>query len=342
MLGEIWREAIERLLPVIARKNSQEMRIELITGGVIDFWSLENIDSSRGRKYKRVVVDEAAMIAKLGEAWQNVIRPTLTDLLGDALFLSTPKGFNFFKVIYDFGMDTALPDWQSWQLPTVTNPYILPSEIESARLELPERVYRQEYLAEFLADGSFFVNVDNCATVDSEEAPIPGHIYIIGVDWARASGGDYTVYSIIDATARRQVSLSRLNGMDYDSQKNLLRRLHFEYNRADIIAEYNAMGGPLVEALQLEDLPVVGFTTTAATKHNIISGLHLGLERGELAILNDPHQLNELKSYEVRQRAGLPSYTAPEGQHDDTVIGLALAWYGVEYLPAELSVGRIS
>lgn len=327
MLSEIWRQAIEILTPVTKRTSSQEMRIELITGGVLDFWSLDNPDSARGRKYKRVVIDEAAMVIRLQEAWQNVIRPTLTDMRGDGLFLSTPKGFNFFKTLFDYGNDPQTNDWQSWQLPTLTNPHLPADEIEAARLELPERVFRQEYLAEFITDGSFFVGIDAAAVAQEQLVGIPQHTYVIGADWARSSGGDYTVFSVIDATTKEQVAIERYNGMDYITQQNRLKALSHRFNDAHIQAEYNSMGGPLVEQLQRDGLRVTGFTTTAATKHEIITNLHLGLERGDLMILNYPPQIAELKAYEARQRAGLPSYSAPDGGHDDTVIALALAWY---------------
>ncbi len=68
MLAEVWRETRNILNPVIKRTAVQEHRLELITGGVVDMWSLDAADSSRGRKYKRVIVDEAAMVANFQEA----------------------------------------------------------------------------------------------------------------------------------------------------------------------------------------------------------------------------------------------------------------------------------
>ena len=83
MLLEVWREAVLSLAPITSRKNVQERRIETITGGVIEFWSLENPDAARGRKYRRVIIDEAAMISALMDAWQHVIRPALADTRTD-------------------------------------------------------------------------------------------------------------------------------------------------------------------------------------------------------------------------------------------------------------------
>lgn len=137
--------------PLITRKDGQQMRIELMTGGVIECWTMENIDAGRGRKYKRVIVDEAAKAKNLAMSWNGSIRPTLTDYVGDAFFLSTPRGFDYFKTLWDMGQDSAFDEWMSWHYPTAANPHILASEIEAARTGgSPEWLFKQEYLAEFV------------------------------------------------------------------------------------------------------------------------------------------------------------------------------------------------
>lgn len=151
MLMEVWRQINQTLYGVIKSKSETEKRIEIFGGGVIDFWSLEDPNSIRGRFYKRSVIDEAAIARNLQEAWQRVIRPTLTDLQGDAWFLSTPKGKN--NYFYDlFGMPAKFADWKSWQLPTESNPHIPSTEIEEARLQLDPLTFAQEYLASFVTD----------------------------------------------------------------------------------------------------------------------------------------------------------------------------------------------
>ena len=80
MVTEVWREYTRILRPVTARTNASEHRLELITGGVLDMWSLDSPDAARGRKYARVVIDEAAMIPDLLNTFHLVIRPTLEKL----------------------------------------------------------------------------------------------------------------------------------------------------------------------------------------------------------------------------------------------------------------------
>jgi predicted phage terminase large subunit-like protein len=154
LLSEVWRELKRTLQPVTRHRSETEHRIELITGGIVECWTLEDASAGRGRKYKRVILDEAAMARNLEEAWEQAIRPTLTDMIGDAWFLSTPKGYNYFHTLYQRGLSPEHPDYASWQMPSSENPYLPPSELAAAQLELPPRVFNQEYEASFVDDAT--------------------------------------------------------------------------------------------------------------------------------------------------------------------------------------------
>jgi hypothetical protein len=325
MLGEVWKEIIETTKQLQTRVAKQEHRIELITGGVIDCWSLDAADSVRGRKYARVIVDEAAMVPNLGDAWQAAIRPTLTDYEGDAFFLSTPKGINFFHECYSRGVDNAQPDWAAWHSPTLDNPHIKPAEIEAARQELPEQIFRQEYLAEFLQNsGAVFRNIDACLRVDT--GGHTGHQLFAGVDWGQKN--DFTVISVICGTCRQEVELDRFNKIEWAFQRARLRAIADRWIVASTIVESNSIGSPNLEALQREGMSVRGFETTGSSKPPLVQSLALCLEREECHFLPDPVGRVELLSYEsrVNSTTGRVSYSAPEGGHDDTVIARALAW----------------
>jgi hypothetical protein len=330
MLTEVWREVRHVLYPVTKRISEQEHRLELVTGGVVDMWSLDAADTVRGRKYKRVAVDEAAMDPRLLASWQNIVRPTLTDYAGDAWFFSTPKGLNGFYTLYQLGQDDQQPDWISWQSPTADNPFISAAEIEAARRELPEEVFAQEYLAQFLEDGAgVFRRVLEAATT-TPQAPQDGHVYAMGCDWGAVR--DFTVLSVIDATTRQQVALERFNQIDFDVQLDRLQVLYDRYRPQQILAEKNGIGLPVLQRLQRMGLPVYAWDATNASKAAVVQTLALAFEKGELSILNDrtpagKAQLGELLAYGAeRLPSGLIRYGAPEGMHDDTVIALALAW----------------
>ena len=328
MMSDVWRELYNTVLPATKRVSSQEHRLELLTGGIIDMWSLDTPDAPRGRKYQRVVIDEAAMVPHLQEAWQASIRPTLTDFQGDAWFTSTPKGMNFFRTVWQYGQDPARAEWASWQMPTTANPFIKASEVEAARQELPERTFAQEYLATFLEDaGGVFRGVRACATEQRRE-PYAGR-FVMGVDWGQAN--DFTVLVVMDSETRKVVDLDRFNQIGWSMQRGRLRALADRWSVGAIIAESNSMGGPNVEALQDEGLPVTAFETTGVSKPPLIESLALAFERQEIAILDDPVLVGELEAYErdVSPVTGRSRYSAPEGMHDDCVMALALAWWGI-------------
>lgn len=328
MLTEVWRDVRRAAGPAITRVDSQQHRLELATGGVIEMWSLDQPDVARGRRYDLVVIDEAAMVRHLEEAWNAVLRPTLVDSRGKAWFLSTPKGLNFFKHLYDRGADPQYPDWAAWQMPTISNPYIPADEVADSQRTLPERTFAQEFEAVFLEDeGTVFRRIREAATATPQAGKLAGHRYVIGVDWAKLY--DFTVMCVVDTTTKELVHLDRSNKVDYAVQVGRLEALATRFAPDAIYAEQNSMGEPLVEQLQRMSLPVYPFQTTNASKASVIDALALAFERSELRLLHDEVLLGELLAYQAeRLPSGLLRYAAPEGFHDDCVIALAIAWYG--------------
>ena len=146
----VWQDLKTRLgdLGWIKRVNETELTVSLINGTVIMLRSADNYDSMRGLGIDFVVFDEFADI-KL-ETWTEVIRPALSDREGHAMCIGTPKGFgNWAKNLWDQGQDPDFTDWSSYQYTTLDGGNVNAEEIESARLDLDERTFRQEYMATF-------------------------------------------------------------------------------------------------------------------------------------------------------------------------------------------------
>ncbi len=327
MMLEVWRELTQTFKPITARISTQEKRIEFITGGVLEFWSLDNPDAARGRKYKRAIIDEAAMVRGLADAWQMVIRPTLADYEGDAWILSTPKGYNDFKKMFDMGRDPTIAEWASWQMPTYSNPFIKQSEVNSMRDELPESTFNQEVLAVFNEnEGAVFRNIPANLNAPKNAKPEDhaGHHIVAGVDWGKHQ--DYTVFSIGCATCMCEVELYRSNKLDYAVQREMMSMYHKKWSVSIWLAEQNSIGDPIIEQLLRDGIPVEPFQTTASSKPPLIENLKLSLERVELQFLDDPTAQAELEAYKqkVSKHTGRTSYSAPDGMHDDTVIARAL------------------
>lgn len=333
-----WEE-VQRAGRGVIGFNQSRMTATLGRGAML-FRSLDDPENARSKTAGGIVLDEVGDIAE--GAWVEVLRPMLMDTNGWLLAGGTPKGRNWFWREWQAAASGDRADSIAFQAPslgaTITadglvrtphpleNPYLPWAEIEHLYATMPERSFRQEILAEFVEDGGgVFRGVRAVATVPPDSAPDPSHTYVIGCDWGKSN--DYTVFAVMDATARQLVALDRSNQVDYTVQRGRLAGLAARWNARVIVAETNAMGTPIIEALARERLPVRPFTTTSASKTVIIDALALAFERGDIHILADPVLLGELEAYESeRLPSGLTRYSAPGGMHDDCVMALALAY----------------
>ena len=150
----VWRKLKNRLqdLRWTQKVNESELSITLRNGTVIALKGAENADSLRGNAIDFLVMDEFADIDS--EAFYEVLRPTLADTQGHALFCGTPKGIgNWSYDIYQMAQED--PDsWASWQFTTLQGGFVSQSEIESAKQLLDSRTFQQEFEATFVTAGN--------------------------------------------------------------------------------------------------------------------------------------------------------------------------------------------
>ena len=322
----------------VADFNLGRMEVAFPTNGKVVFRSLDNPDNARGHTAHGIIIDEAPMVK--ARAWYEVLRPIISDTGGWALMQGTPKGRNWFWREWMGAADDT--DSAAWSIPTLgveiregqlvrkpnplENPDFPFAEAVRMHRTLPERIFRQEFLAEFIDDaGGVFRGVVGAAIAEAQGAAIPDHQYLFGVDWGKHN--DFTVIAVRDLTTNEMVALDRFNQIDYTFQLGRLEALYDKFKPSRIIAEQNSMGVPLIEQLQRRGLPVTPFVTTNATKMTAIENLSLAFERGDIKIIPDPTLIGELQAYEAqRMPSGALRYSAPEGMHDDTVMALALAW----------------
>jgi hypothetical protein len=320
-----WRAFKSRFSSSWEQKNETDKHIDLKNGGSITVKTADNPDGLRGVGLDFVVVDEAAFLDEL--AWEESLRPALLDRNGSALLISTPHGRNWFQKAYLKGLDRqAHPDWFSWRYPTSTNPLLPRSAIDEARLTQPERIFKQEYEAEFLEDGGSVFRGLQRAMVDPSAVEFnPSHQYVMGIDFARYQ--DFTACVVIDATAHTVVAVDRYTGVEWGLQRARIKGLATKWQVWDVLAEINSMGDPNINLLREDGVPIRGFNTSPASKPPLIENLVASIENGDLRLLPDPALIGELEAFSYRQTDnGYTIYRAPHGHHDDTVIALALAW----------------
>jgi phage FluMu gp28-like protein len=230
--------------------------------------------------------------------------------------------------MWQFAQDR--PTWYTVQRSSWDNPYLPVADLEDLKQQLPERDYLQEILAQFISEnGSVFRKLQASITLDKPlTSPDPNCTYIFGVDWGRTN--DATVCVVYDVTNNQVVHIDHMVRTGFELQVGRLKMLWQKWQPTTIIAETNSMGLPLLEQMQKMGMPVRGFTTTNSTKMEIIEKLALAIEKEEVGLLNDPKLIQELIAYtQERSPSGLVKYGAPQGEHDDCVMALAIAFHGV-------------
>lgn len=313
LLDGTYTECLAALEHVIRRKNEHQF-IELITGGRIEFWTLENELAGRSRKYKRAIIDEAAFAKDLWKRWTESLRATLSDFKGDAWFMSTPKGKNDFYKLYMRGANNE-PNWQAWQMPTSTNPYIDIGEIWDAQKDLPELAFSQEYLAQFndnVANPFGYEFIKQCTFPLSTDAPV-----CFGIDLAKSF--DWTVIIGLD-------SFGRCCYYDrFQKDWSLTKQIILQLPKAPMRIDSTGVGDPIVEDIQKQRPNVFGEKFTSFGKQQLMEGLQVAIQQRKITF-PDGVISNELQSFEYEfTRTGV-KYGAPAGLHDDTVMALSLAW----------------
>lgn len=330
----LWRftERVLGPMKALVQSNKVEMEMTFPSGGRLGIYSADQDVGLRGEAFDVVIVDEAARVRS--ETYYDTIMPTLADRGGHCMLISTPMGRNWFWQEWMRGMSGEDSETISFRAPSSDNPNPrIKAAAARAKETMPERAYRQEWLAEFLEDGSgVFSRVSEQAVLQRGERN-ELHGYTAGVDWGRSS--DWTVMTVVNATMGHQVDMIRFQGMGYEQQKERVRELFWRWKPYVIMAEANSMGAPLIEQMRSEGLPIEPFWTSGKSKMVLMDTLALGIEQQNLWLLDDHILVGEMEAYEATQTVGgVLRYSAPRGGHDDCVMALALAWSAAASPPA--------
>ena len=160
----------------VQKINESELTITLRNNSTISLRGADNPDSLRGVGLDFVVMDEFAMIDE--KAWTEVLRPTLSDRNGSAMFISTPMGTSNWA--YDlYNRAQSDPAWSSWTFRTIDGGNVSAEEIEQARRDLSDRQFRQEYEATFETySGRIYYNFDRERNLRKFESEVPREILV--------------------------------------------------------------------------------------------------------------------------------------------------------------------
>ncbi len=308
---------------IVHSYNRSDFRIELKNGSVIHFKSTERADNLRGFTGTHMIVDEAAY--HQDGVWDSVLKPIMLVKGKKVLFISTPRGLNWFKKMYDLGQLKDQPDYASCRMHYSENPHLNLKELEEARRSLPEHIFSAEYEGSFTDSGQTVFNMAKIKTQAQWPRP-QGKVYC-GIDLGKQS--DYTVATFMDVQGN-VIDIYRANQQDWSLMtKEMLDRIR-KWN-ATVMIEVNSMGDVIFEQVKKQWQDTHPFVTSNKSKNDIIEGLAVDLHNEVLKI---PHQdlfdalWFELSIYEYQYspKTRTLTYNAPSGGfHDDAVMSLAIA-----------------
>jgi len=325
MLLDFWNEIKSALAPLILQKSEKEKMLIFKNGGYFKGFSGNNPEVIRGGKYHLFLIDEAAVIGDLENIWNNIIRATLSDYEGRAIFASTPRGNNFFKKLYDRGISTLdrYDEYNAFKKPTWHNPFLKRREILKSVMDVSEKAARQEIMAEFLSDaGSVFIGVTAVAHGRILE-PYSGN-FVMAVDLARKN--DYTVACIYDCDINQIVDFIRFNSIKWGEQVDRLVNFSDKWKVPKITVEDNNIGDVVAELLEDRGLDIKRFTTGKENKRNIIEGMVADIQWNRIVLPEDPLVISEFQTFESKiQENGHVKYGAGTGFHDDIVMSFCIA-----------------
>jgi RNA-binding protein YhbY len=304
--------------PFITSANHSDLVLNFTTGSTMLFYSAEAYDSIRGETFDALVGDEVAFWKP--EAWNEVLKATVLVKGKKVLLLSTPKGKNQFYTLFNQSINND--NYHSFYGTSFDNPFIERSEIEDARRMLPDHIFRQEYLAEFLDDASsVFRNIKECIEIGEETRTL-----FAGVDLGRAD--DYTVLTIVDQN-NKEVYCERWRHLEWSTIiNNVVTQLN-KY-KPNVLIESNGAQDAIYEQIRdkvtYNKSKVKPFVTTSKSKQAIVENLIVAFENKEIGILGKDWQVSELETftYEYNLKTRQIKYSAPSGLHDDYVMSRAI------------------
>lgn len=331
--AECKRSLAELITAKVIIKNETDRSLEFIKGGRITSKTAWDADTLRGDAADLLILDEFSLMK--ADAWNEVGSPMLLDNDGNAIFTFTPKRKNHAYQMYINALGDMSGRWQVWHGTSFDNTFLSKTALDDIIKDMTEDAYKQEIMAEFLSnEGAVFRNIAECmhAPATTPEAH-KGHRLIMGIDWGKKN--DYTAMSVGCATCHCEVARDRSNQVDYAVQRQRLVTLAKQWGVVSIIPESNSIGEPIIEQLrrdpELASVSIYPFETTGTSKPPLIESLGLALERAEFQFQTDAIWQSELESYEAtyNKQTGRPSYSAPEGCHDDTVMARAMMLHGI-------------
>lgn len=341
-----WRDLTAHIpLEYIKKQNESQRLILLGNGSRIVIKSADGKDSLVSEQLDGLIGDEFCQWRE--SAWMQV-RPMLNVKMAPVVFVGTPRGRNWGWKLWLRGQKLLPvghpqqgfpnpdydPAYASFHWRTAESPYSQPIEIEQARRDMHPDWYRQEYEAEIIDNAAaVFRNIASCIKRMPAQ---PDAFMCLGVDLGRKMDRS----AVVAMNGRREVVEVFTMQSDWPIQKQRIAEMAFKYNARRIVVDSTGPGDPIARDLIHAGFPVEEYVITGggASKHQLIDGLRIAVQQANVSFPDQGDLIREMEAYEyaISETSKRITYSAPEGEHDDLVVALALALHGqrgLVYLP---------
>jgi terminase large subunit-like protein len=332
-----WRGLLEFLPPeVVDKKNETESYVRLINGSEIWVKSADAPDSLVSESLDFAVADEAGQWKPT--AWYQGILPMFAARPeARAILIGTPRGKNWFHRVWLQGLGANKDaDYDSFHWKSEDSPYVSKSFLDEQRRNVPQDTYLQEYEANPLDNAkSVFRHFRQCIRL---YPMLPDQFMCLGVDVARKV--DFS--AVIAMNGKKQVTEIERFQDDWPEQERKVVTASFRNSFARGIVDATGEGDVFIAHLREKGMQVEEFIFSNASKARLIQNLVVDFEQSQISIPNHEQLIAELDAYEYEydEDTRKLTYGAPDGQHDDLVIALALAAWGQRGVPAYLTLDR--
>lgn len=314
--------------------------INLKNGSEITFRSTAyNGKYMRGRKKHYIYLTEAAFIKD--SIFEEVIKPMQLDTKAKIVLESTPFGMNYFYNEYQKGLKDKSGFNKSFHATVYDNPIISQEIIKNIRKDIPEYVWKQEYLGEFVNDESNFFSFDLILKIFEDYKITKTYDrhrkYKIGVDLAKLK--DYTVYIVMDITEKpfKITEYGRFNHKLYSDVTEIINEVQRKYN-CTVNLDSTGVGEAVAEKINSCN----SFTFSQKSKTELLHNFLLICEKEEVILPTIFFELRDemrfFKKFKSKSGTNI-KLEAQEGYHDDTVIAVALSLW--ESSSGETAIGKL-
>lgn len=315
------------------KANETNLTLILPTGAIIHFKTGEKPDNLFGEDVYAAVVDEASRCRE--QAWW-ALRSTLTSTGGQCRFIGNVKGKkNWFHKLCMRAKSGVDPEYRYFKITAYDaaaagmktkdgRPFI--EEIEAAKRDLPESVFNELYLAEASEDGS---------------NPF-GLQYIAAICYPSLSTQPSICHGIDVANKFDSTSIIGLDKLGTQSHYQNFTKTGWPHTIATIknlpripaAMDSTGVGDVVLADVQQVNNLIEGYIFTNQSKQRLMEGLAVGIQSRKLLIADDGNVINgtgklrhQLEQFEITYTRTGVTYSAPDGDHDDDVCALALAWH---------------